>query len=528
MKNLFKILFVALLAMGIAACSKEEGGVPVENAGKTYMSFTIQLPTTRSATDEEGTTNSDAAEDFENGQDYENTIANVQLVMLKGDDVIAVSLDKPVPPRNGDYCVVFNSADLQAAAVDNATTEVHVIAFINHKGGLVKGKKLADVFEEKVTDAPGGAMWQNGKFWMTNANDVDWIIQLPSKTDLVQYSTADNPCDLGKIKVERTAARFDYAAQATQHFTVEAEKVSETETKPLFGVTLTELAMFNISEECYKLRRVSDDGTNANGAWDLFGKETPANYVVDTDYAAKTDLNTTLQWTKISDMTTADLWVESADPKVEPDYYIWRYGVENTIPQGNGDEQKEKYATGVVFKGEITAEADAPQGIKDVLEAGEDPIYVYNHKTLYGTWNQVLAAAAQDEMLKAAVDQVLQTYGEGQIEPDSENWKTALAGASFLQYKPNAETKKYEIYYNYYNRHNDNGDSQVSCNMEFAVVRNNVYKLKVSGITAYGTPEPKEPGDDPIEESVTYFKVCVQVLPWVVRLNDIVLDPALY
>lgn len=65
--------------------------------------------------------------------------------------------------------------------------------------------------------------------------------------------------------------------------------------------------------------------------------------------------------------------------------------------------------------------------------------------------------------------------------------------------------------------------------MEFSVVRNNVYKLSVQNIVSFGhpgdpgdDPDPDEP-DDPDETPKIYFTVKVEVLPWVVRINDIIL-----
>ncbi len=85
----------------------------------------------------------------------------------------------------------------------------------------------------------------------------------------------------------------------------------------------------------------------------------------------------------------------------------------------------------------------------------------------------------------------------------------------------------YYCYYYYWNRHNDNGDNGVMGPMEFSVVRNNVYKLTVQSIKTLGhpriptndpyTPEP----DTPDESADVYLTVSVDVLPWVVRINNI-------
>ena len=63
--------------------------------------------------------------------------------------------------------------------------------------------------------------------------------------------------------------------------------------------------------------------------------------------------------------------------------------------------------------------------------------------------------------------------------------------------------------------------------MEFAVVRNNVYKLCVDYITKLGHPAPGQPVPDPVdpedpnESGEYYFGVSVTVVPWVVRVNHI-------
>ena len=85
----------------------------------------------------------------------------------------------------------------------------------------------------------------------------------------------------------------------------------------------------------------------------------------------------------------------------------------------------------------------------------------------------------------------------------------------------------YYCYYFYWNRHNDNLKSGKMGPMEFATVRNNVYKLAVTSISKLGhprvpeyDPDPVEPGD-PDEDPMAYIKVQVEVLPWVVRENNI-------
>ncbi len=57
---------------------------------------------------------------------------------------------------------------------------------------------------------------------------------------------------------------------------------------------------------------------------------------------------------------------------------------------------------------------------------------------------------------------------------------------------------------------------------EFGVVRNNVYKLKVTACGTLGEPEAPSKPDDPDEKENAYFSVNCLVLPWTVRVNDII------
>lgn len=99
---------------------------------------------------------------------------------------------------------------------------------------------------------------------------------------------------------------------------------------------------------------------------------------------------------------------------------------------------------------------------------------------------------------------------------------------NFVAYTPEkttvegVDTYHYYNYYYYFNRHNDNDNDQEDGIMEFATVRNNIYKLKLSKVTGFG-----QPGDvtvDPGHEDETpevYFQVSALVLDWVVRVQDI-------
>ncbi|CDN31249.1 hypothetical protein BN938_1154 [Mucinivorans hirudinis] len=81
--------------------------------------------------------------------------------------------------------------------------------------------------------------------------------------------------------------------------------------------------------------------------------------------------------------------------------------------------------------------------------------------------------------------------------------------------------KSGECYYKHFIRHLDNDDPEVMGTMEFAIVRNNTYQMKVTAIKSMGDPGDGEDPDDPDEKSNLYIEVLLNVLPWQVRSNNI-------
>ena len=241
-------------------------------------------------------------------------------------------------------------------------------------------------------------------------------------------------------------------------------------------------------------------------------------------------------------------------------YRIWRYATENTIPGMN--KQENGISTGIVFKGKIQVTTDAPQALQDAInkatgDSNADAIlYAYSNQ-LYVSWTEVreaaLDATANEEFKKAVFGTPKNTPSETVYSDDTEspdhlwniwhNEKNHNDAAALSAFKKVATNKDHQFtlyqsskdgndagyycYYFYWNRHNDNGNNGVMGPMEFAVVRNNVYKLSVVDINRLGhprlsqnDPDPVDPGT-PDEKGDIYLKLSVEVLPWVVRINDI-------
>ena len=496
-----KINYLLAAALFIAAgCEKSPVDQGTTDEGSLYMQFSVKMLSTRSQTDNEGegNSNSDATPDTEVGLAKENTISTVDIVLVGSNTVKATNVT-PVAADGSSYVAKFDKKTIAAGKYD-----VYIYA------NCTSPETFAI---DQTSDADVSAMTQDNKFWMTNAYAAAQV-DITAEA-LKACTTPQNPYNLGAHTVERSMARFDYKQSGA--FNMGAG----------ITLTLTDAALINQSKAHYMFRRVTagSEPTATNAV--VGGAEVPTNWVVDTDWSNKVAGNFDAQlsdpsnwhWTSLASLTTNDNY--------DGDYKIWCYAKENTIPGTTA--QKHNVSTGVVFKGELAAGETASDAVKTAMAAGER-IYVFNN-VLYGAWSDVEAAA------KAGTDPTLQAaYNQAAtgVAADAEPTGAAAAAAGFTGYSPKNGT--YYVYYYYWNRHNDNLDPYNMGVMEFAVVRNNVYKLAVDKISRFGHPTPPDPSnpdpdpepdpdpvdpDDPDESVNYYFNVTVKVLPWTVRINNI-------
>ncbi len=120
---------------------------------------------------------------------------------------------------------------------------------------------------------------------------------------------------------------------------------------------------------------------------------------------------------------------------------------------------------------------------------------------------------------------------DGHVSEELEAMRAAVTAAGITIFQSSVDDDYgagYYCYYYYWNRHNDNGLNGSMGPMEFAVVRNNVYKLSVDGINRLGHPripenDPNNPvPETPDESDEIYLDVSIKIVPWVVRVNSII------
>lgn len=567
------IYLTLALAVGLWSCSSEDipNNVVEGNDSDVYATLSFDFGKTRgtrSETVDPGDNPAESDAGFEIGKNEENNVETLIVVLAtQGTDgkytriadsgicnasPVTNTTDGAAGVPNPVYRVRFSSKEL----ISHAGEKVFAFAYCNPTVSFVQAIEAgnwSEDMQETITHADNSYIWSSGHFLMTSAELHP--VTLPTTDDFnTKYSGITKPFPIGTVLVHRAAARFDFAGTKIGEYADNTYPIydyiedQENPNGQIQGfVTIDGMALFNEARNFYYLSRVADniggDGqdSHASTSSNLLWPERTNNWVISPDpkefyYSINGSLAEgatnppanpeSFIYTPISAIIsgTPDNDENWNDDKTMPDYRIWRYTTENTIPSVAG--QIHGISTGVLFRGHISAPAGTT--LNAAIQTAQ-PIYSYAGK-MYGNLNDLkkYVAAYPGSALSVAFQSDFNvTFNESMTSDQITN---AIANVTDLTkstkyfdvYKADSTTGNYYVYYYYYNRHNDNGNNVVMGRMEFATVRNNVYKLKLTNIYRWGNPgdKPTDP-DDPDEEPELFCRVQVEVLPWVVRINNI-------
>lgn len=505
----FSLAIAALLMVGFASCSSDDDtikGVDEIETGGTKMQLVVNMPTGAST---RSTTGVDTGTEV--GTEAENK-ANTVLLSVFDNAGNFVSNYRPTlkDPTTVGEKVIYVSDVFEANALKLGNS-YKVYVYINPYPEMdLKAQNPNEFFvpwdkeglteEARYLSVMEGITVKQG-FLMSNATTVE--AKLVENTAIAEATPFKINAD-----VERAVARFDYtAANATNTYLVGgAGGVS---------VTFTHYKLLNTSKQFYHLKRVGSPTDYTQG-----GAESADSYVVDTDWKDRSpgqkgsyknkavgswgedEFNNNFYF----NLKSANVTGYNALGISTTDAQNLAYVIENTLPSENFS--KKGLATAVVFKGKLVFDQPTYGGGVGL------EVFVWNN-TFYGTYDK----------LPAGVRSLVDSFG-GRTTAN-------LVKAGITSYSWDATMGGYPVYYVYYNRHNDNNNPKSTGPMEFAVVRNNVYKLSISKVNLFGhsndpqikvptnaDPNPELPQDD-IEKDNIYMEVTANVLPWTVRTNVI-------
>lgn len=346
---------------------------------------------------------------------------------------------------------------------------------------------LADVDEETykkalIEDISGGIV-------MTNRASANLDVT-------ITRNSADGINTIN-ITLERVLARLDIAKRA------EKFELTDKNGSKYATVTFDGYFIVNLATTYYSYRHTSVLTTLQEPEWDVtknFGNVTDVNgYVIDPYFFKKTIdaasftnqdyfyVNFAPQYTNAE----AIGWRSFNAVKSDPDYKI-AYCLENCAL---APAQKNGYSTGVLFRALVEPNNNVyhlnNSGVLELLTDKSkypETLYFFNEK-FYDSATALEAAVAA-------------TSGSAVTKFQARKFEKTDAG--------------YRCYYKYWIRHLDNNKPTEMGVMEFGVVRNNLYRMLISGVYDLGDGTPTIVPDTP-DEGETYLQVVLNVKPWIIR-----------
>lgn len=527
-----------LMASLAAGCAQEDidtapsGGGGMSASSYVSLSFASQQSTpTRS-----NPTGGETGDGLETGQDNENAITSAVAFFYQGDKGVNsdgnTSINAAVSFTVGNYTTPGNGIDRtyttspQQVDLKNGTYNVIVVANPGADWWTGKSLTLADVRDHIQTAAWTVSESGYSNFVMTSAADA---------TLTLNSNPEDNPAK-ATVDVERMAARLDYMNSKDSYECTDPAYSGAT-------VEITGAALVNnLTAGSYIKKRVADDvnGTNLSYLGNETADENGAatNYVLDPWTASK---NGNLYGTWFMNGSSDPNWwagYVQLGTSVSDGAETWQrigYTLENTTA---ADAAGSDYSTGVVFKATFH-----PKGVANYqggatffalgthLFASMEDMMTYVYGADFSQFDDKIDACDNWAAVK--------TFAASLLDNDPSGYKAFLLGQDeaqdLAQVKESLKWKAYMLnkcgysaslnnnvysvtldqnedtstrealqpygtrtyedatcYYTWWVRHSNDNNDETKGIMEYAIVRNNIYKLTVNSIYSLGNDVPGE------------------------------------
>ena len=540
-----------------AGCAQEDidtaptGGGGMSASSYVSLSFASQQSTPTRSNPKGG----EQGDGQEKGQVNENEIKSAVAFFYQGSGTDGVNSSGTTPimavatfnvgsytePGNGNGIDRKYTTMPQQVDLDDGTYNVLVVANPGADWWTGQSLTLADVRNHIQTTA-----------WTASGSDYsDFVMTSAADATLTLNSNPESDPAKATVNVERMAARLDYKAEASYTCTDPAYTGATVE---ITGAALVN----NLTAGSYIIKRVADDvnGTNLSYLGNETADENDAatNYVLDPWTASK---NGNLYGTWFMNGSSDPNWwagYVQLGTSVSDGAETWQrigYTLENTTA---ADAAGSDYSTGVVFKATFH-----PKGVANYTD--EETFFAYGTK-IYASMEDMMAGfygSKFDDLdnitscatwgdVKQFITSTLLTndpsgynkYLEGLAEGKDDSETVAGASLTWSNYMLNEcgyskdengkvvldqndkvtrialkpyGTRTYEdatCYYTWWVRHSNDNDDTKKGIMEYAIVRNNIYKLTVNSVYSLG-------GEVPEEESLI---VDVYVNDWLLLDNE--------
>lgn len=571
-KSVMGCLLMASLAAGCA--QEDIGTTPTGGGGmsaSSYVSFSFASP--QGAPTRSNPTGGETGDGLETGQDNENAITSAVAFFYQGTEQEGVNSAGNIPIKaavtfsRADYTEPGNGIDrtyttaAKQVDLENGTYNVIVVANPGTDWWTGRSLKLADVRDYIQTAA-----------WTASGSDYsDFVMTSAADATLTLNSNPESNPATAEVNVERMAARLDYKTTGTYTCDDPAytgATVEITGAALVNNLTAGSYLLKRVADDVNgtNLSYLGDETADANYV--------ATNYVLDPWTAGKTSANNSFTIGGEANKTAKDLYGEwfgniSQDPNHWAAYVQlgtemtvgtekWQrigYTLENTTA---AEEAGKRYSTGVVFKAKFYPKGVANYNDGETFFAYGTKIYASMEDMMAGfygskfadldnitnctTWGEVKQFITSTLLTNdpSGYNKYLEGLAEGKNDAEtvsgaSLTWSNYMKnecgysaslnnGVYSVTLDQNEDistrealqhygTRTYEdatCYYTWWVRHSNDNNDDAKGMMEYAIVRNNIYKLTVNSVYSLG-------GEVPDDESLI---VDVYVNDWLLLDNE--------
>lgn len=530
-------MLVTALAAG---CAQEDiGNAPSEGGGMSATSYvSLSFASQQGTPTRSNPTGGETGNGQEKGQDDENEIKSAVAFFYQGNNgansdgttkisaAVSFNVGNYTTPGNGIGIDRTYTTSPQQVDLENGTYNVIVVANPGADWWTGKSLTLDDVRNHKQTTA-----------WTASGSDYsDFVMTSAADATLTLNSNPESDPATAEVNVERMAARLDYKTTGT--YTCDDPDYESNNQKATVEITGAALVN-NLTAGSYLLKRVADDvnGTNLSYLGDETADENgvATNYVLDpwTTYKSK-DLYGTWFMSGSSDPNWWATYVQPGTP-VSDGWLRIGYTLENTTA---AEEAGKRYSTGVVFKAKFQ-----PKGVANYTDGATFfALGTHLFASMEDMMTYVYGAdfSKFDAKIEACTDwTAVKNFAASLLDNDPSGYKSFLQGQDdtqdFTSVKESLKWKAYMLskcgysaslnnnaysvtldqnddistrealqpygtrtyedatcYYTWWVRHSNDNDDTKKGIMEYAIVRNNIYKLTVNSIYSLGNDVPGE------------------------------------
>lgn len=524
-----------LLALAFAACTDDEALSPNVGGGgavevRSYVSLTLSTPASPGT--RANPTGGELGDGQEDGTAEENAVGSVVVFFYQADDgvnapattSVSAAVVFPVGPAGEGNGTNGNGHDRDQTYV-TAAQEVPLADGTYH---LLAVANPRDSWWEQAEELTLGTVRDHLETRQWTGTGTDFLMSSEADATITLEANPASEPATATIDIERLAARIDYKAKASYECGDPQYEGGKVE---ILGAAIVN----DLTSGSYLLKRVADTPGSTTPVY--LGNETAdattgaaTNYVLTPFTTAPGTATYGLPYASRSD--DPNVWAGRTQPgtSVGGGWYRIGYTQENTTPATATTEERN---TGVVFRARFT-----PTGMPDYWAEGET--FFALGTQLFATmedmmrWfcgpdfdrydKQLAACTGLDEVHAFArtlpedepsgyrayllgltdyagavkwSDYMLRACGYSMNEADGHAVTLDQGGVvTRLALQPHG-VRTYEnaqCYYTWWVRHANDGNDETNGPMEYAIVRNNIYKLTVQSVYSLGGDVPGDEG----------------------------------